>query len=190
MEYIGNAYKDIIDVESIHFTDVIKAIYFVSIDNVDEAEKAINNAMIMKRQLEKEELYACIIISTLVNIKRQKYNDALEIIKTIEHTYLGDIVLEKLYCVKCFLSEQLNRKDWYYEICQSGMFFSKDSLFLEKELFVDTDVTNNEEFPVFIYPCIENVCLADYIYANIDNAAVIVQIFSGKSTKSFLQTYI
>ena len=89
---------------------------------------------------------------------------------------MEDIVLEKLYWVKCFLSEQVNRKDWYNEICQSGMFFSKDSLFLEKELFVDTDVTNNEEFPVFIYPCIENACLTDYIYANIDNKHALIHL--------------
>ena len=89
---------------------------------------------------------------------------------------MEDVVLEKFYWVKCFLSEQLGRKEWYNDICQSGLFFSKDSLFLEKELFVDTDVTNIEEFPVFIYPCTENVCLADYIYANIENKHVLTHL--------------
>jgi TPR repeat protein len=110
--------------------------------------------------------------ATLTNLRPIFKNDdnPLYIIEGSSIVFkMEDIVLEKLYWVKCFLSEQLNRKDWYNEICQSGMFFSKDSLFLEKELFVDTDVTNNEEFPVFIYPCTENVCLADYIYANIEN---------------------
>ena len=89
---------------------------------------------------------------------------------------MEDVVLEKNYWVKCFLSEQLDRKEWYDDICQSGLFFSKDSLFLENELFVDTDVSNNEEFPVFIYPCTENACLADYIQANIDNKHALIQL--------------
>ena len=117
--------------------------------------------------------------ATLTNLRPIFKNDdnPLYIIEGSSIVFkMEDIVLEKLYWVKCFLSEQLNRKDWYYEICQSGMFFSKDSLFLEKELFVDTDVTNNEEFPVFIYPCIENACLTDYIYANIDNKHALIHL--------------
>ena len=82
---------------------------------------------------------------------------------------MEDVVLEKNYWVKCFLSEKTDRKEFYDEICQSGLFFPKDSHFLLNVLFVDSDVTNIEEFPVFIYPCTENVCLADYIYANIEN---------------------
>lgn len=89
---------------------------------------------------------------------------------------MEDVVLDKFYWVKCFLSEQLGRKEWYNDICQSGFFFSKDSHFLENELFVDTDVTNNEEFPVFVYPCTENECLADYIYANIDNKYALIHL--------------
>ena len=117
--------------------------------------------------------------ATLTNLRPIFKNDdnPLYIIEGSSIVFkMEDIVLEKLYWVKCFLSEQLNRKDWYNEICQSGMFFSKDSLFLEKELFVDTDVTNNEEFPVFIYPCIENACLTDYIYANIDNKHALIHL--------------
>lgn len=158
MEYIGNAYKDIIDVESIHFTDVIKAIYFVSTDNVDEAEKAINNAMIMKRQLEKEELYACIIISTLVNIKRQKYNDALEIIKTIEHTYLGDIVLEKfklyllaeIYLIIGKYLQLVNVIIMYQDLCSktadlAGIIYAKKKLCLSLAYSGD-DIEAMEQF--------------------------------------------
>lgn len=89
---------------------------------------------------------------------------------------MEDVVLEKIYSVKCFITEQLGRKEWYEDICQSGLFFSKDSHFLENELYVDTDVSNNEEFPVFIYPCTENACLADYIHANIDNKYALIQL--------------
>lgn len=89
---------------------------------------------------------------------------------------MEDVVHEKVYCVKCFLSEQLGRKEWYDVICKSGLFFSKKSLFLENELFVDTNMSNTEEFPVFIYPYIENACLADYIHANIENKQALIQL--------------
>ena len=95
-EYVNNAFKEITDVEYIHFTDVIKGIYYLFVGNLDEAEKSINNAMIMKKQLEQEELYACIMVLALIQIGRQKYLDALDTIKSIEHTYLGNIELEKL----------------------------------------------------------------------------------------------
>lgn len=94
-DYITNAYNEILDVECIHFTDVIKGIYFLSKNEIDEAEKSINNAMILKRQLEQEELYACIIVSSLINISRQKYREALDNIKPVEYVYLGNIELEK-----------------------------------------------------------------------------------------------
>lgn len=45
---------------------------------------------------------------------------------------MEDVVHEKVYCVKCFLSEQLGRKEWYDVICKSGLFFSKKSLFFRK----------------------------------------------------------
>ena len=76
---------------------------------------------------------------------------------------MKDVVLEKIYCVKCFLTERSGRKEWYDELSQSGLFFSKESHSLENELFVDTNVSNAEEFPVFIYSWTENICLADYI---------------------------
>ena len=110
--------------------------------------------------------------ATLTNLRPIFKNDdnPLYIIEGSSIVFkMEDVVLEKIYWVKCFLSEKTDRKEFYDEICQSGLFFPKDSHFLENELFVDSDVTNIEEFPVFIYPCTENVCLADYIYANIEN---------------------
>lgn len=89
---------------------------------------------------------------------------------------MKDVVLEKIYCVKCFLTERSGRKEWYDELSQSGLFFSKESHYLENELFVDTNVSNAEEFPVFIYPWTENICLADYIHANIDNKHALIQL--------------
>lgn len=117
--------------------------------------------------------------ATLTNLRPifEKKDNPLYIIENNCIVFkMEDVVLEKNYWVKCFLSEQLDRKEWYDDICQSGLFFSKDSLFLENELFVDTDVSNNEEFPVFIYPCTENVCLADYIQANINNKHALIQL--------------
>lgn len=117
--------------------------------------------------------------ATLTNLRPvfEKDDNPLYIIEGNSIVFkMEDVVLGKIYWVKCFLSEQLGRKEWYDEICQSGLFFSKESLFLENELFVDTDVSNNEEFPVFIYPCLENACLVDYIHANIDNKHALIQL--------------
>lgn len=72
--------------------------------------------------------------ATLTNLRPvfEKDDNPLYIIEGNSIVFkMEDVVLGKIYWVKCFLSEQLGRKEWYGEICQSGLFFSKESLFLE-----------------------------------------------------------
>lgn len=95
-DYISKCYKNISEVEAIHFTDIIKALYFLSIDDQTNADKAINNALVVKNDLDNNEIYACIIISALILEKRRKYREALEIIKNLEHIYTGNSEIEKL----------------------------------------------------------------------------------------------
>ena len=95
-KYVCDTFNTITDLECIHFTDVLKGIYYAVMKKYDEAEKYINNALIIKKELEQDELYACIIISAYIQVGRKKYSEALEILKTIEHIYLGNIEIEKL----------------------------------------------------------------------------------------------
>lgn len=90
---------------------------------------------------------------------------------------MEDVVSHKLYCVKCFLIEQNSRAEWYERIIQSNLFYPhEDSSFLSDELFVDTDVSESEEFPVFIYPWSDLISIVDYIKANIDDKKKLTQL--------------
>ena len=83
---------------------------------------------------------------------------------------MKDIVSNKIYFVKCFLEDQAGRNEWYNNIVQSNLFYPQhESYYLPDELFVDTEVSESEEFPVFIYPWSDRICLVDYIKANIDD---------------------
>lgn len=83
---------------------------------------------------------------------------------------MKDIVSNKLYFVKCFLDDQAGRTEWYENIVQSNFFYpQKESCYSQNELFVDTEFTESKEFPVFVYPWSDTICLADYIKANIND---------------------
>ena len=131
-DYIIKQYNEILEVECIHYTDIIKAIYYLITNKLDEAEKSVSNAMIVRRQLEQNEIYAAIMISALVQIKKEKYNDALDAIKPLEHIYLGSIELEKLklsiitkaYLVLGKYLQLVNNIINYQELCMKTVDFS------------------------------------------------------------------
>ena len=60
----------------------------------------------------------------------------------------------KLYAVKCFTKEQEGRAEAYRQITEELKDLSSPYLtsvrYLDKELFVDTDQTNETEFPVLL----------------------------------------
>ena len=89
---------------------------------------------------------------------------------------MEDIVSCMTFGVKCFLTENLDRVKWYNDIIQSNLFFSKESLYIEDELYVDSEVSSYEEFPVFIYPWTERMSLIDYIQSHIDNQLTLLQL--------------
>ena len=89
---------------------------------------------------------------------------------------MENVVSGMTFGVKCFLTEELDRVKWYNDIIQSNLFFSKESQFIENELYVDSEVSNYEEFPVFIYPWIERMSLIDYIQTHIDNQTTLLQL--------------
>lgn len=97
--------------------------------------------------------------------------------KTCVIFYMEDCSTHKQYCVKCFLIEDKSRKDFYDKIIQCGLFFPEyDSYYLSNELYVDSDVSEMEEFPVLIYPYSEKISLVDFIKANIDDKNNLNQI--------------
>ncbi|MBP5445845.1 MAG: helix-turn-helix transcriptional regulator [Acholeplasmatales bacterium] len=98
-DVIYEYFENISDVESIHYTDIIKAIYHLVVGNLNESEKFINKALVVKQDFAEEELTACILVSALIAEEKHKYKEALDIIKTIEYTYINNIEVEKLKAI-------------------------------------------------------------------------------------------
>ena len=77
----------------------------------------------------------------------------------------------KLYAVKCFLKEQEGREEAYRLIAEELEYVSSTFLtpikYYEKELFVDTDNSDENEFPVLLMDWVEGVTLDNYIRDNI-----------------------
>ena len=78
----------------------------------------------------------------------------------------------KNYAVKCFTKEQEGRSEAYREIAKElkNVFspYLVSFRYLEKELFVDTDQTEEDEFPVLLMDWVEGIPLDKYIRENYD----------------------
>ncbi len=79
----------------------------------------------------------------------------------------------KFYAVKCFTKEQEGRAESYKLIADELEFVSSNYLtpikYLEKELFVDTHNSDEDEFPVLLMDWIEGKTLDVCIKENINN---------------------
>lgn len=79
----------------------------------------------------------------------------------------------KLYALKCFTKEQEGRAEAYHQIAEELKDVDSPYLvslrYLEKELFVDTDQTDETEFPVLLMDWVEGMTLDKYIQENIKN---------------------
>lgn len=86
---------------------------------------------------------------------------------------MKDIETDKEYAVKCFTREQKEREDRYREIIKvleltnSSYFVS--TRYMEKELFVDTSLSNETEFPVLVMDWVEGYSIDQFIQDNISN---------------------
>ena len=80
---------------------------------------------------------------------------------------------EKYFAVKCFTKEQEGREDAYHLITEEMKNVSSPYLtpvrYLDKELFVDTDQTNETEFPVLLMDWVEGKTLDKYLRENLDD---------------------
>ena len=86
----------------------------------------------------------------------------------------------KLHAVKCFLKEQEGRAEAYGVIAEELEFVHSTCLtpsrYLEKELFVDTNNSDENEFPVLLMDWVEGVTLDKYIREHIDNQYVLAML--------------
>lgn len=88
---------------------------------------------------------------------------------------MKDIETDKLYAVKCFTRDQEERKERYLEIIKelkqvkSKYFVSIN--YYEKELFVDTRLNDETEFPVVVMDWVEGLCLEEYMQTIKDDVA-------------------
>ncbi len=77
----------------------------------------------------------------------------------------------KLYAVKCFLKEQEGRSESYKLIADELEFVSSNFLtpikYLEKELFVDTKNSDENEFPILLMDWVEGKTLDKYLRKNL-----------------------
>lgn len=80
---------------------------------------------------------------------------------------------EKYYAVKCFTKEQEGREVAYHQITEELKNVSSPYLtsvrYWDKELFVDTDKTNETEFPVLLMDWVEGKTLDKYLRENLDD---------------------
>ena len=85
---------------------------------------------------------------------------------------MEDVRDGKLYAVKCFTKEQEGRAEAYRQITEELKDVSSPYLtsvrYLDKELFVDTDQTNETEFPVLLMDWVEGKTLDNYIRSSIE----------------------
>ena len=79
----------------------------------------------------------------------------------------------KLHAVKCFLKEQEGRAEAYRLITEELEFVSSTFLtpikYLDKELFVDSNASDETEFPVLLMDWVDGMTLDKYILEHIDN---------------------
>lgn len=79
----------------------------------------------------------------------------------------------KCYAVKCFTKEQEGREKAYHQIADAlkdvDSFYLVSFRYLEKELFVDTDQTEETEFPVLLMDWVEGKTLDKYLRENLDD---------------------
>ena len=79
----------------------------------------------------------------------------------------------KLYAVKCFLKEQEGRDIAYQQITDELEYASSNYLcsinYFQKELFVDSTVSSDTEFPVLLMDWKEGVTLDKYVHQHISD---------------------
>lgn len=81
------------------------------------------------------------------------------------------------YDVKCFTDEQENRKTLYEQIANDqDVWFPKGVAFYDKEIFVDTENSDDKEFPVVITPHRNTTNIIPFLSTNRDNHVLLSKL--------------
>lgn len=81
------------------------------------------------------------------------------------------------YNVKCFTDEQEGRETLYEKINNSqGVWIPDGVKYYANELFVDTAISDANEFPVVVIPCCKTTNLISFINTNIANCSLISKL--------------
>ena len=84
-----------------------------------------------------------------------------------------DMNTGKFYALKCFTKEQEGRAKAYHQITEELLEVDSPYLigvrYLDKELFVDTDQSEENEFPVLLMDWVEGKTLDKYLRENLDD---------------------
>ena len=113
------------------------------------------------------------VLSTL----RPVYDEAGEIVMSSGNFAvvfkMKDESSGKLYAVKCFLKEQEGRDIAYQQITDELEYVSSTYLcsikYFQNELFVDSTVSSDTEFPVLLMDWVEGVTLDKYVHQHISD---------------------
>ena len=113
------------------------------------------------------------VLSTL----RPVYDEAGEIVMSSGNFAvvfkMKDESSGKLYAVKCLLKEQEGRDIAYQQITDELEYVSSNYLcsikYFQKELFVDSTVSSDTEFPVLLMDWVEGVTLDKYVHQHISD---------------------
>ena len=88
----------------------------------------------------------------------------------------------KLFALKCFTREQQAREENYLRITEELSYVSSPYIlhvrYLPKELFVDIDQSNEDEFPILVMDWVEGQTLDAYLRDNIDNPSRLKKLSS------------
>ena len=113
------------------------------------------------------------VLSTLLPV----YDEAGEIVMSSGNFAvvfkMKDESSGKLYAAKCFLKEQEGRDIAYQQITDELEYVSSNYLcsikYFQKELFVDSTVSSDTEFPVLLMDWVEGVTLDKYVHQHISD---------------------
>lgn len=87
----------------------------------------------------------------------------------------------KIYALKCFHEDQTDRAETYQEISRTlsstKSSYLMDVLYLPKELFVDTQITDETEFPVLQMDWIEGETMEAYIASHYRDSSAIHNLY-------------
>ena len=86
---------------------------------------------------------------------------------------MEDEATGKFYALKCFTKEQQGREEAYHKIAEELKDVDSPYLvsirYFDKELFVDTEQTDETEFPVLLMDWVEGKTLDKYLRENLDD---------------------